>query len=369
VWIRTVAASDAGSHVGKFRQGRLEPLLAELPHQRASFVDPGDTAAVGQLLTELRIELERRLHHGQGESPDLLFVVDEWAELADQGPVLDLIARHGPAAGLFTLAATTQVEDTNVESWVALFGTRLVLHTPDEASNVRLLGEAGAEDLDSVGQPWPLVDGRVLHRVRGFRVPPVHLADLVEQMRKRADAEHPRVVPDLQHIFDFLTEDDQDDTGVEQQGPPSPPSPAPAPSSDAEPQGTSRASAASEASESPATTSGDPSPPNGAASATAQQLPLIRAVPLSQRPAAAAADIAAHADRHVDDVSTTEPLVELYLLGIPPVWYAATSWVHNTRPDSAHTTAVGTCSWPSSRCRRRGLDGHDRHPTLARRRH
>jgi len=41
--------------------------------------------------------------------------------------------------------------------------------------------EGGAEDLDAIGQLWPWVQGRQLHRVRGFRIPPVHLADLVER--------------------------------------------------------------------------------------------------------------------------------------------------------------------------------------------
>lgn len=130
---------------------RLEPLLAELPHQRAGFVDPADEPAVVSILEELRHELERRLEYGQGDSPDLLLVVDEVAELVEQGPVLDLIARHGPSVGINILAATTRVDDARLEQWVGLFGSRLVFQTPDEASSVRLLGEGGAEDLDAIG--------------------------------------------------------------------------------------------------------------------------------------------------------------------------------------------------------------------------
>jgi len=138
----------------------------------------------------------------------VLLVIDEWAVVAQQGPVLDLLARHGPAVGISILAATTRVDDVDIEHWVSLFSTRLVLQTPDEASSVRLLGEAGAEDLDAVGQLWPWVQGRLLHCVRGFRMPSVHLADLVERMRERTEDE-PKPTPDS--LFDV-----GDDALVEQ---------------------------------------------------------------------------------------------------------------------------------------------------------
>ncbi len=176
------------------RRDRLNPLLADLPHQRAGFVDPSDAVGVAEVLREVRSELERRLQEGQGDSPELLLVVDEWTDVPEPGSVLDLLTHHGPPVGIRVLAATTRA-DESVSRWVGLFRTRLVLQMPDAESSVRLLGEPGAEDLDRVGQLWPSLQGRVLHRIRGFRMPPLHLADLVAQMRQRAgleDGEHTR---------------------------------------------------------------------------------------------------------------------------------------------------------------------------------
>jgi len=58
---------------------------------------------------------------------------------------------------------------------------------PDEATSARLLGQAGAEDLDRVGQTLPWVDGEVLPRVRGFRVPSPYVQDLVARMRAEVE--------------------------------------------------------------------------------------------------------------------------------------------------------------------------------------
>ncbi len=165
---------------------RLDPLLAELPHQRSGFVDPHDAEAVVSVLHQLQEELTRRLEVGQGDSPDVLLVVDEWTDLPDADPVLDLLAREGPGVGLRVLAGTTRCEDGGLERWVGLFGTRLVLRVPSEAASVRLLGEPGAEDLDWVGQLWPRLGDAVLPRVRSFQISTAHRAYLVEQMRARS---------------------------------------------------------------------------------------------------------------------------------------------------------------------------------------
>ncbi len=165
---------------------RLDPLLAELPHQRSGFIDPHDSAAVVGVLHQLQEELTRRLETGQGNSPDVLLVVDEWAELPDADPVLDLLAREGPGVGMRVLAGTARCEDDALERWVGLFGTRLVLRVPSEAASVRLLGEPGAEDLDWVGQLWPRLGDAILPRVRSFQISAAHRAYLVEQMRARS---------------------------------------------------------------------------------------------------------------------------------------------------------------------------------------
>ncbi len=165
---------------------RLDPLLAELPHQRSGFVDPHDTDAVVGVLHQLQEELTRRLEVGQGNSPDVLLVVDEWTDLPDADPVLDLLAREGPGVGMRVLAGTARCEDESLERWVGLFGTRLVLRVPSEAASVRLLGEPGAEDLDWVGQLWPRLGDAILPRVRSFQISTAHRAYLVEQMRARS---------------------------------------------------------------------------------------------------------------------------------------------------------------------------------------
>jgi len=179
---------------------RLSPELAGLPHQRAGIVDPADTAAVEQLLDELRSELERRLQTGQSSSPDVLLVVDEWADLPSCGSLPDLLAAHGSAVGIRMIAATTCGADEALDAWVTLFTTRLVLRVGTEAASVRLLGEPGAEDLDWVGQLWPRLCGHVLPRIRGFRISPAYLEVLVEQMRRQAGSQalvRPTAVGDL----------------------------------------------------------------------------------------------------------------------------------------------------------------------------
>ncbi len=165
---------------------RLDPLLVELPHQRSGFVDPHDADAVVGVLHQLQEELTRRLEVGQGDSPDVLLVVDEWTDLPDADPVLDLLAHEGPGVGMRVLAGTARCEDESLERWVGLFGTRLVLRVPSEAASVRLLGEPGAEDLDWVGQLWPRLGDAVLPRVRSFQISTAHRAYLVEQMRARS---------------------------------------------------------------------------------------------------------------------------------------------------------------------------------------
>jgi hypothetical protein len=162
------------------RPERLKPLLADLPQQRLGFVDPADPAAVADLFAHLNRELNQRLAAGQASSwPDLVVVVDEWAELGELGSILDEVAQHGPGVGIRLLAATSQVSSEALPHWVSLFRTRLVLEVADARSSIWLLGEERAEDLDRGGELWPYLDGRIMPRVRGFRVPSDHVQQLV----------------------------------------------------------------------------------------------------------------------------------------------------------------------------------------------
>lgn len=168
---------------------RLDPLLADLPHQRAGFIDPTDANAVVAVLDELRVELDRRLQEPAATGADVLLVVDEWATLPESaGPLLDALARHGAMVGMRVLAATTRVDEESRGSWLDLFSTRLVFSVPTPTASQQLLGDRGddgAEMLDAVGELLPCLQGRVLPRIRGFRVPPLHVAYLVDDIRTR----------------------------------------------------------------------------------------------------------------------------------------------------------------------------------------
>jgi hypothetical protein len=168
------------------RSERLEPLLADLPQQRLGFVDPADAAAVADVFAYLSRELNQRLAANKASSwPELVVVVDEWAELAELGSILDELAQHGPGAGIRLLAATSQVSSEELPQWASLFRTRLVLEVPDAQSSIWLLGEERAEDLDRGGELWPYFNGRIMPRVRGFRVPSDHVQHLVAEMSAR----------------------------------------------------------------------------------------------------------------------------------------------------------------------------------------
>jgi hypothetical protein len=168
---------------------RLDPTLAAAPQQRMGFIDPADSDLVGRVLAALGDQLRERLDHPERPRPDILLVVDEWCDLPEAGATVDLLAEHGVTAGINLLAATTRVHDPSIETSVKLFRMRLVLQTPDLPASVRLLGRPGAEGLDRIGQAIPYLDAAVLARVRGFRVPPLYVEDLVARMRAQVAAE------------------------------------------------------------------------------------------------------------------------------------------------------------------------------------
>jgi DNA-binding SARP family transcriptional activator len=167
---------------------RLDPLLADLPHQGLGFVDPGDEQMVERVLDELLAELERRLASA-GPRAEVLVVVDEWAALPTRAhQVVDAIGQRGAEVGMRVIAATTRVEEDGLSRSIELFPTCLVFSVPTRAASERLLGargDDGAHMLDMVGEVLPCVQGHVLPRIRAFRVPGLHVAYLVDQMRTR----------------------------------------------------------------------------------------------------------------------------------------------------------------------------------------
>lgn len=167
--------------------------LLGLPHQARSPIEPTDEGAVRIALEDLRAELDRRMRRaeragtdrldGEPGLPDLVLVVGELADLADEGTTLELLGVHGPVRGLRLLAASTRPEALG-EEVLAHFGTRLVLQTLDEDTSIRLIGRPDAADLGGGGDLLARIDGRTPMRARGFRLSSEHLDQLVGLMRE-----------------------------------------------------------------------------------------------------------------------------------------------------------------------------------------
>jgi len=260
------------------RGDRLNSILADAPQQHACFIDPADTDAVTGALADIGEQLRMRLEASDPGQPELVLVVDEWTELPECGRTLDLLAHHGASVGMHLIAATTRVDDLQLKRSVGLFGTRLVLQVADEAASVRLLGQAGAEDLDHVGQAYPYLDGEVLPRVRAFRVPPLYVQELVTRMLAQLEPEGRSSI--FAEVTDDGSEEPQNIAAASmrpaQGGPESDPRVAvPSPAQLLE---TPREALASEAVG--GATAGDQVAED--LKASCQQLPLIRAVPIAK---------------------------------------------------------------------------------------
>jgi hypothetical protein len=172
------------------RPGRLPDAILRLPHQNRAPIDPADVASVAEVFAAARAEIAGRLDNSGrsvviGET-EVVIAIDEWSELpGDLDETIDFVARHGPSVGVRLVAATTSVDDDGIGAWAGLFRTRLVLLVPDAAASIRLVDEARAEDLDRVGEAWPYLDGRILPRVRCFRISLDHLDRLLMEMTDR----------------------------------------------------------------------------------------------------------------------------------------------------------------------------------------
>ncbi len=198
-----VLTSLVGALVARYRPDELRLCLIatertlpaqfrRLPHRWDTAVDPADRAGVAAMLAEARAELTRRLRAGkeaaeqEGPSwqprPELVLVIGELADLADDGTTLEILGAHGPAQGIRLLAATTRPELVG-DDVLAHFTTRLVLDTLDEAQSVRLIGRPEAAHLMG-GELLVRIDGRQPVRIRGFRIATDHVDELVRLARE-----------------------------------------------------------------------------------------------------------------------------------------------------------------------------------------
>ncbi|WP_040668832.1 LysM peptidoglycan-binding domain-containing protein, partial [Nitrolancea hollandica] len=169
----------------------LPEALADLPHRVHGFTEPVGRDDVGSILGEFREELTRRMRPivpedagtaGPQQRPMQLLVVGELTDLVDEATALDIIGAHGPAHGMYLLAAVTRIDELDEELLIS-FSTRLVLQTLSEEQSIRLLGRPDAADLGEGGDAWLRIDGRVPVRMRGFRIAGEDLHRLVRVMQ------------------------------------------------------------------------------------------------------------------------------------------------------------------------------------------
>jgi DNA-binding SARP family transcriptional activator/nucleoid-associated protein YgaU len=180
----------------------LPAQLSRLPHHADDFIDPADESKVLETLEQLRQELLQRMRRAEREEsckwqatpeePEIALIVGELADLPDEGTTLELIGTQGASHGV-RLLAQTAVADTLAADVLTRFETRVVLQTCDDDESIHLIGQAGAADLTD-GELYLRIDGRMPMRLRGYRVSPEHLDELVSVMRD-AYAEHPPITP------------------------------------------------------------------------------------------------------------------------------------------------------------------------------
>jgi DNA-binding SARP family transcriptional activator len=242
----TILTSTVASLAARFRPDELRlwtiggrrvlpPELLDLPHQITETVDPADASAMEVVVGAVRDVLVRRMRLARGAAsgtdsgegppgppgpsgdpgvagpsglpdgaeafasgrawPLIVVLVPELAEgLTDGGPadggpadggladLLHAVAVDGPAHGIHLLAATSHAGRLDPDV-VAQFTTRLVLQTEDETQSVQLTGRPDAAALERGGDLLFSVGGRAPLRLRGFRVSPPRLVELVRLLR------------------------------------------------------------------------------------------------------------------------------------------------------------------------------------------
>jgi len=170
----------------------LPTKLSRLPHHGDDFINPDDEDTVRETLEQLRRELVRRMRCTEGEGghawratskePEIVLVVGELADLPDDGTTLELIGSQGARHGVRLLVATARA-DALAADVLSYFGTRVVLQTLDDDESVHLIGHSEAAVLAD-GELYLRIDGRTPIRLRGFRISPEHLDELVRLMCK-----------------------------------------------------------------------------------------------------------------------------------------------------------------------------------------
>lgn len=168
----------------------LPAQLWDLPHHAGDFINPDHEGTVRETLEQLRTELVRRMRRTEGEGghewratpkePEIVLVVGELADLPDDGTTLELIGSQGARHGVRLLVATART-DALAGDVLSHFGTRVVLQTLDDDESIHLIGHAEAAVLTD-GELYLRIDGRTPIRLRGFRISPEHLDELVRLM-------------------------------------------------------------------------------------------------------------------------------------------------------------------------------------------
>ncbi len=170
----------------------LPAQLWKLPHHTGDFINPNDDDMVRETLEQLRTELVRRMRCTEGEGghawratpeePEIVLVVGELADLPDDGTTLELIGSQGARHGVRLLVATART-DALAADVLSHFGTRAVLQTLDGEETIHLIGHSEAAVLAD-GELYLRIDGRTPIRLRGFRISPERLDELVRLMCK-----------------------------------------------------------------------------------------------------------------------------------------------------------------------------------------
>jgi len=170
----------------------LPAQLWKLPHHGGDVINPDDEDAVRETLEQLRTELVRRMRRTEAdgghawratpEEPEIVLVVGELAKLPDDGTTLELIGSQGARHGVRLLVAIARTDAFTADG-LSHFGTRMVLQTLDGEESIHLIGHSEAAVLAD-GELYLRIDGRTPIRLRGFRVSPEHLDELVRLMCK-----------------------------------------------------------------------------------------------------------------------------------------------------------------------------------------
>jgi len=168
----------------------LPTQLSRLPHHADGFINPEDEDSVRETLEQLRTVLVRRMRRTEGEGghawqatpeePEIVLVVGELADLPDDGTTLELIGSQGARHGVRLLGATARTDALTADV-LSHFETRMVLQALDGDESIHLIGHAEAAVLAD-GELYLRIDGRTPIRLRGFRVSPEHLDELVRLM-------------------------------------------------------------------------------------------------------------------------------------------------------------------------------------------